>query len=520
MIIQLVSVLLFQSFYSLYFYFIWMGFRLLHINYIYILRLLKNCKFLKINIQSNSIIYFLYTINLYFYYYLNFKINLFNMLFFKKKFTFYWCYIFNFFFIKKLLQTWLTDIFCYKYLLIFLNFKKKLLFINWKKLNYQWCRLLINNFIYKFKFKLKHRMSVKLIYNLFISYYFLYFSQILHFFYFYFKSTIVIHRSIFLFYKLSTDFNWLIIKNIMNFYFIKSYIFAFFYKYNNFLFYKWCYLLIYFKINNSLLTLITPLRTLIVLFHKKHVLLPHLTSNFIFESKSLYNKFIFFTTYANLINFKLQINIIWIAVLVPKSYYLARIQFFYYHHKIYTYQKQITKFIFQYYKLTVFELFKNHEFIIKNIILRSQLCFLNTFIELFFQQNFIFLNFICLLSLYIVIYPFDIISFVVSSIFFLFYQWQILYIDLKFNKFLYYSKYWIVRSRRMFPKQNSFRLPHWVIFYRFLFFEIPIYLEVDFFVLSIILLNYYYLSLLFYYYFSFKETSFMVIRNYNWKLLN
>lgn len=129
------------------------------------------------------------------------------------------------------------------------------------------------------------------------------------------------------------------------------------------------------------------------------------------------------------------------AVLVPKTYYTARVQFYYYHHKIYTYQKQITKYILKYYKLTVFELFKNHEFVLKNIILRSQLCFFNNFIELFFYKKFIFLNFNCITSLYTILYPFDIINFAVSIIFFLFYQWQLLYIDLKLNRFLYYSKY-------------------------------------------------------------------------------
>ena len=210
---------------------------------------------------------------------------------------------------------------------------------------------------------------------------------------------------------------------------------------------------------------------------------------------------------------------VWIAVLVPKAYYTARIQFYYYYRKLFIYQKQITKYILNYYRFTVYELLKIQEFTLVRIILRSQFCFFTNFITLFFLNKFIFINFFKITSQYILVYPFDVISFVVSIVFFLFYKWQILYIDLKFNRFLYYSRFWTLRMHRMFPKQNSFRLPHWVIFYRFFFFEIPLYLEVDFLILSIVVLNYYYSTLLFYYYFSFKEIPYAVIRNHNWKLL-
>lgn len=70
------------------------------------------------------------------------------------------------------------------------------------------------------------------------------------------------------------------------------------------------YLLLYFKLNNSLLTLVLPLRTLIVLFYKKYILIPYLMITNLLFSISIYNKFIFFNIFNNFVIYKSQINVV------------------------------------------------------------------------------------------------------------------------------------------------------------------------------------------------------------------
>lgn len=297
---------------------------------------------------------------------------------------------------------------------------------------------------------------------------------------------------------------------------------AFWFRFNNFFFYKWTLFLLYFRLNSSLLTLVISLKTSIVAFNRKHVMLPYTTSYplSVYNKTTDYNRFLFFSYFSRFVRRHVAVNVIWLSVLVPRSFDLARRQFYYFYRKAFMYQRQITKYVLYFYRFTVYEMVKIQEFTLSSIILRSQFCFFSSFVQTLFKRRCIFLNFNLISSLFIVVCPFDIIQLNVSLGFYLFYRWQILYIDLRFNRFLFYSRFWIIRSHRLLPKQNSYRLPHWVLFYRFFFFEIPIYLEVDFFILTIVLLHYYYNSLLFYYYFSFKEISYNVVRNHNWKLLN
>ena len=443
----------------------------------------------------------------------------------KKRFITYWVYLWNFLIFPIIIINIVSSIVIYFQLLKFLL--KKYLFIRVKSIKLFFKNKLI--YCKKKKFinfkKVFNFNKIPLLINLiFITYYFLLYKYYGYCLSWYGLKNIklLINRLVLGSVINFSYYSWLSITKFNKLIYLIPYNSLFIFKYNNFLYYKWNLFLIYFRISSSLLTLVVPLRTSIIMFHKKHIMLPYLSfqSTLMYMYTSVYNRFLFFSFFQSWTTLHLSVNVIWLAVLVPRSYSTARIQFYYYYRKLLVYQRQITKYILNYYKFTIYELVKIQEYTLIRLILCSQFCFFKNFIELLFQRKFIFLNFYIISSLFIVLYPHDVISFIISINFFLFYKWQILYIDLRFNRFLYYSRFWTLRSHRLFPKQNSFRLPHWVIFYRFYFFEIPIYLEVDFLILSIILLNYYYTNLLFYYYFSFKEIPYTVIRNHNWKLLN
>jgi hypothetical protein len=305
--------------------------------------------------------------------------------------------------------------------------------------------------------------------------------------------------------------------------YIQSYYFFSFFWFDNFTFIKWYTLLWIFQTSTSQLLNAQPLRKSIIEFHKKYMNQSVIPSfhNIEFYLSSLYHHLFTFINIFTIshLNDTATNSVIWLATVTPKSFNTARRQFYYYHHKRFIYQKQITKYILNYYRFAIWELIWIQEFRLSILLLRSQLCLIETILTQLCQAKWIFLNHSPVTSLSILLYPFDCINLIITSSFFLFYQWQILYIEFKLNRFLYYTRYWTLRSFRPYPKQASFRIPHWVIFYRFLIFEIPVYMEVDFLTLTCIIFNYYHYSLLYYYYYSFKEIPYTVIRNHNWKLL-
>lgn len=470
---------------------------------------------------QSSVVSYYYTSNSFLFQYFENYSNFYKFEQLKRRFILNWVHIWHFLLMHDdlLKDLYFTIIHFYMLKLIYRVNDNR---IKFRKINFKLSHLFIHKYCFIRLLVYKtYILGRNFIYIPFLGYYFLFYMPYFRYqFWTYQVRNLIIKRLILAKLDFSSGIRWLL--PYIHLYDIQLNISTFWFQFNNFFYYKWTLFLLYFRINSSLLTLVLSLKTMIVAFNRKHVMLPYTTTYplAVYNKTTDYNRFLFFSYFSRSVRRHVSVNVIWLSVLIPKSFNLARQQFYYFYRKAFMYQRQITKYILYFYRFTVYEMVKIQEFTLSSIIMRSQFCFSLSFVQTLFKRRCIFLNFNLVSSLFVVLCPFDIVQLTVSLSFYLFYRWQILYIDLRFNRFLFYSRFWIIRSHRSLPKQSSYRLPHWVLFYRFFFFEIPIYLEVDFFILTVILLHYYYNSLLFYYYFSFKEISYNVIRNHNWKLLN
>lgn len=276
-----------------------------------------------------------------------------------------------------------------------------------------------------------------------------------------------------------------------------------------------------FRMLVSKLLNIEPIREVIIKYHKKRI-----RSSLIFKLNQrtpkrqylhLFKNFIFERT--NLSRKKRTNRAIWVSKTTPKSFFIPRLQFFYNLRKRFQYQNRLTQYITRFYRLQVLELARISEFKVLNILLRSQFFFNENIIFEFIKKQLVYINgYLCATS-FTVLSPHDVLQIVPSSNFFLYYKWNIIFLNARLNRFFYFTRYWVRRSFRTYPKESSRRIPHWVIYRKFSFYEIPNYFEVDFLTLTVILLNTYYWSVNYYHYYTFRETPFATIRNHNWKFL-
>lgn len=279
-----------------------------------------------------------------------------------------------------------------------------------------------------------------------------------------------------------------------------------------------------FRLDVSRLLRLEPIRRLIIQFHKKNI-----SSFFFSEYRKTWNKklsklfksIIFENkmTYKRLKKYKTTNAALWVSSVTPKSLNFSRRQFFVGYRKRLRYQYRITRYIIRYYRYKVLELSRITEFNVLNILLRSQLFYQQTFALDFLTKGFVFVNGMNVRNSNVPLYPFDTLNVVVYSRFYIYYKWNLIFFESKISRFLYFTKYWSSRRFRPYPKQPSYRIPHWVIFLRYSFYEIPNYIEVDFLTLTVIILLFYYQNIKYYNFYTFKETPFATVRNHNWKIL-
>lgn len=185
------------------------------------------------------------------------------------------------------------------------------------------------------------------------------------------------------------------------------------------------------------------------------------------------------------------------------------------------YQKQLTKYLVKFYHLSNQYLFSYSESTLDKILLYSHLLPDLLTVKTFSNNGFIFLNGNVTTSINTIIIKNDFVQIIVSLWYYMITKWFLNWTKIRINKFkrMVYRKnkplqYKVMKNK----KQQSYYTPNWIHHTRYDNNDIKPYLEVDFFTLSIFVLNDLYLL-------NYHKTDDLIdLRNstymlYNWKYI-
>jgi len=209
----------------------------------------------------------------------------------------------------------------------------------------------------------------------------------------------------------------------------------------------------------------------------------------------------------------------WVSKITQKSLTPLRRDFNILHRKKLKYQHRLTSYVLHYYKFKVLELVNLSEFALESLLLRSKLISTQILARFFIKKNYIFVNGLLVSKPQFVVSKGDVIQLLLQIKVLLFLRWNALLAFQKTKKFYYYLKKWRARSFRPYPKTPSRRIPSWIR-KCFLYREpIPLFMEVDFLTMSVIVLYNWTTDFFNYHYLSFNMNSWATVRPINWKSL-
>ena len=186
------------------------------------------------------------------------------------------------------------------------------------------------------------------------------------------------------------------------------------------------------------------------------------------------------------------------------------------------YQHRLTRFLIKYYKFSSFNFFFYNEMMFKNILLKSSFFPDLATCALFFNNNLIWLNGAVCRNFEIALLTGDFIQLIVHNKYYILYRWinHSFYQKRLKLKNKIYTKIQKQKNQRSYEdKQRSSVLPKWVWHNKIFLFDVPHYLEVDYFTLSVCLLyEPFTWADVDPYHFINTRTS--ALNMYNWKYLN
>lgn len=213
----------------------------------------------------------------------------------------------------------------------------------------------------------------------------------------------------------------------------------------------------------------------------------------------------------------------------PKQYWVSKIthvtlikprkNLVYYWNIKFRYQKKITKFLLIFYRLKNYEYFKYEEFKIESLLKKNLFIISDNWMSYFFNKSYIFLNGYPVKNLKLTVSHYDLIQLPIAKSIFILWRFQTSFEHLslvKFKKFVYKYR---IKSRRQFPKKPSFRIPNWVRYLTTRHELLPLYCEVDFLTLSIVILKLNYYKFFMYNFMTWNSTVFNNFKGFNWKYL-
>ena len=179
--------------------------------------------------------------------------------------------------------------------------------------------------------------------------------------------------------------------------------------------------------------------------------------------------------------------------------------------------KPFNKFIKFLINLDIKSMFFNLEYNLENIILKSDFFFNKKDVIWFIKNGLISVNGFINKNESYVLKSFDKICIFYSSVYFDYYKKNLGFI--LNNSYKIKLKYWSITKNRFSSVNVKENYPLWIENYKFFKFDIPLFLEIDYISMSIVILNYNYNNKNFNY-FNYKFISFYLSRLYNWKYIN
>jgi hypothetical protein len=188
--------------------------------------------------------------------------------------------------------------------------------------------------------------------------------------------------------------------------------------------------------------------------------------------------------------------------------------------KKFQYQHSLTKFLLKFYKFKYLKVFFFSELKLSNVLLKAKFFPDPTTTELFFNNSLIYLNGTLCSNYDVSIVIGDFVQLVIHQKYYIMHKWLIDFFNQK--KLRLKNKIHTKLMKRYnapLYKQKSSTLPAWLLHHRISFFDVPPYLEVDYFTLSFVYLYepFFWNDIDPDYFF---HTRLAVINMYNWKYLN
>jgi hypothetical protein len=183
------------------------------------------------------------------------------------------------------------------------------------------------------------------------------------------------------------------------------------------------------------------------------------------------------------------------------------------------YQYKLTRYLIRFNKILKNKLFLNTEMSLKNILVRSRFFFDWDTVDNFLRNGFIYVNGINTNRATLQLYIGDFIQTSVSLKYYILYRWLMHWIYKKKIKLRLKTKKKLIVSTSEEDKAKTKHYSLWILSYRNVYEDIPKYLEIDFFTMSIFVLYepFVWQDLNTY---STVWTRFGVVNMYNWKYIN
>ena len=183
------------------------------------------------------------------------------------------------------------------------------------------------------------------------------------------------------------------------------------------------------------------------------------------------------------------------------------------------YQHRITKYLSRFHKFIKFKTFLIREMTLTNILIKSRIITETSIINFLIKNNLIYINGMLTNNNTQQIFVGDFIQLTLNLKYYIIFKWLFNLSIKKINRLKKLSKKKYSRFSSLNDKKKSYNLPKWILFSKNSYDDVPKFLEIDYFTLSIFViyepflwsdLNVY----------NIIDNKFSIINIYNWKYIN
>jgi hypothetical protein len=211
---------------------------------------------------------------------------------------------------------------------------------------------------------------------------------------------------------------------------------------------------------------------------------------------------------------------IWVTYISSYTLIVPRKRFQFLFNRNYLYQKPLTSFLTSLYNFKSLEILYWNELQLYKVLLKSSFFYHLEDIIFFISKGWVLLNFKKIYSVHTTLSISDLIIFKYNIYIFNFFKLNFFSLNSLYFKFILFFYKTQRRLFRSYPQTPSYRVSNKILNKNFFYLLPVIYLEIDWFSMSLIVLNIFILFKLFIFYLNWVTFSNSSIRAYNWKYLS